>query len=1040
MAMPTADEVIVEFEARVGKYEADLRRSAATFERVTQTQQRQMVALERQIALSSGKIGSAFKGLAALFGAQQITNALDSYTRFTNQLKVAGLEGASLAETQERLFGVAQQNGVELEAVGTLYSRAAQNQKELGASTKDLIDLTKAVSASLRISGTSTNEASGALLQLGQALGSPRVQAEEFNSLIDTMQPLLREASKYIEGTGNSLAGLTAKIKDQQGPGVSNVELFRAITKALADLEKTASNSTLTISGAYTNLSNAITKYAGEADRANGVSLVITGTLNGLANNLDTVAEALAVIATVMGVRYVAAAGASATSSIALAAANTRAALTAEALAGATYQANAALLGEASAARLAAASVTSLSVAQGMAARTGGALLAAVGGPVGAAVLALGAGVAVLSARQAEAQASSESLSAAIADQASQFDAARQKKAQAAAETNNLTKKERDALTATANLTGEANLLAQAWGRVAAQAKQAAIEQAKAALSSARVNRNQAQAALDRRAAQEAHNPANQPSGSAVGVIGRFTRSVRDTLFPGAQAEAAKAEKKERDNLNAAIKNEAAAREAYTDVINTPLNDFKAQPVAGQSGDDNSKALAKHRKTLADLEKLKAGASGKDLATINKKIERERAIISNLEKGVGETAAIAAASGSAASHAQKSSDAERDLSRLRQEELQAKLDLATSAEQRAELQRQILTEERKERVAEIKANKDLTDAQRKAALAAIDRLYGAQGENGEIVVQPGRYGQRITRDLEIELARQAQDAADERFRADQEILRNQYDLAESSAERKRLALASIDLEERYQRAQLQAIIDLEGANSAEGRRAQAAIGVLGEVSDSRRAAAERANQSPLEAYRNQLDRDDGETRDLVEGYVVDELQYVRDSIRSGIEKQIGIKDPLLSGLLNMLIEDVLIKPITEALSQAGSSGGGIGGFFSSLAGSLFGGGRAIGGAVKAGTPYMVGESGREMFVPQQAGVVVPNHRLSARSDAATINQQISIDARNSVTPEGFARELLTLSGRQAQQAAGAMGKVVTKAMPARLAQYQRDGT
>ncbi len=66
--------------------------------------------------------------------------------------------------------------------------------------------------------------------------------------------------------------------------------------------------------------------------------------------------------------------------------------------------------------------------------------------------------------------------------------------------------------------------------------------------------------------------------------------------------------------------------------------------------------------------------------------------------------------------------------------------------------------------------------------------------------------------------------------------------------------------------------------------------------------------------------------------------------------------------------------------------------------------------------------------------------LRGGSVGAQVNQQISIDARNSVTPEGFARELLTLSGRQAQQAAGAMGKVVTKAMPARLAQFQRDGT
>jgi tape measure domain-containing protein len=39
------------------------------------------------------------------------------------------------------------------------------------------------------------------------------------------------------------------------------------------------------------------------------------------------------------------------------------------------------------------------------------------------------------------------------------------------------------------------------------------------------------------------------------------------------------------------------------------------------------------------------------------------------------------------------------------------------------------------------------------------------------------------------------------------------------------------------------------------------------------------------------------------------------------------------------------------------------------------GGRAGGGAVSANTPYMVGESGREMFVPRSAGNIIPNHAM-----------------------------------------------------------------
>ena len=37
--------------------------------------------------------------------------------------------------------------------------------------------------------------------------------------------------------------------------------------------------------------------------------------------------------------------------------------------------------------------------------------------------------------------------------------------------------------------------------------------------------------------------------------------------------------------------------------------------------------------------------------------------------------------------------------------------------------------------------------------------------------------------------------------------------------------------------------------------------------------------------------------------------------------------------------------------------------------------RQQGGMVKAGQPYMVGEAGKELFVPNQSGKIVPNHEL-----------------------------------------------------------------
>lgn len=50
---------------------------------------------------------------------------------------------------------------------------------------------------------------------------------------------------------------------------------------------------------------------------------------------------------------------------------------------------------------------------------------------------------------------------------------------------------------------------------------------------------------------------------------------------------------------------------------------------------------------------------------------------------------------------------------------------------------------------------------------------------------------------------------------------------------------------------------------------------------------------------------------------------------------------------------------------------------------------ATGGSVRRGRPIMVGEAGAEMFIPNKAGVIVPNNQLKA-GDGVTINQTINV--------------------------------------------------
>lgn len=100
----------------------------------------------------------------------------------------------------------------------------------------------------------------------------------------------------------------------------------------------------------------------------------------------------------------------------------------------------------------------------------------------------------------------------------------------------------------------------------------------------------------------------------------------------------------------------------------------------------------------------------------------------------------------------------------------------------------------------------------------------------------------------------------------------------------------------------------------------------------------------------------------------------------------GIEDDILRILARTLVTKPLANSLTGALSGAGGGGGGFGGMLSGIFGGLFGGGKAAGGPVAAGVPYMVGEQGPEMFVPRTPGQIVPNGRSAGGN---TINVTVN---------------------------------------------------
>lgn len=107
-----------------------------------------------------------------------------------------------------------------------------------------------------------------------------------------------------------------------------------------------------------------------------------------------------------------------------------------------------------------------------------------------------------------------------------------------------------------------------------------------------------------------------------------------------------------------------------------------------------------------------------------------------------------------------------------------------------------------------------------------------------------------------------------------------------------------------------------------------------------------------------------------------------------------------------------LAEIAEAAVRAGigaaTGGGGLLSVLGGLAGSALGlPGRATGGGVSPGRPYMVGERGPELFVPTAAGRVELGRPAAAREVRVVINVH---------SPQAGAPEALTRSSRQIARA------------------------
>lgn len=253
--------------------------------------------LNTQIPQTNRGVNALTRGIQALGGVllvRQVAAYTDAWTRYTNQVRLTAQSTEQLAERQQQLFQIAQQNRAPIEELARLYNRVSQSQTELGASSREIRTLLTAVGQSLAISGTTAQEARGSLIQLSQALGAGIVRAEEFNSILEGTPRIARAVAS---GLGTTVAGLRRLVIAGQ---LTSRQFFDALISQSGILADEFATTTATISQGIVRIQNSLTRFVGRFNEVTGVSAVLGSGLASLSGIIDTLSENAEILGTVV--------------------------------------------------------------------------------------------------------------------------------------------------------------------------------------------------------------------------------------------------------------------------------------------------------------------------------------------------------------------------------------------------------------------------------------------------------------------------------------------------------------------------------------------------------------------------------------------------------------------------------------------------------------------------------------------------------------------------------------------------------------------
>ncbi|EDN3812900.1 phage tail tape measure protein [Salmonella enterica subsp. enterica serovar Chester] len=310
--MAALRELIIKISANSQSFQSEISRASRMgndYYRVIQTGGRQAAAASRETQRALAEVTSQINtakasalGMAGAFAGAFATGHLislaDEWSSVNARLKQASQSSDDFTESQRALMDISQRTGTAFSDNASLFARSAASMREYGYSSQQVLDVTEAISTGMKLSGASTAEASSVITQFSQALAQGVLRGEEFNSVNENGDRVIRALA-----AGMGVARKDLKAMADQGLLTAD-KVVPALISQLGTMRGEFEAMPQTVSAATTKIENAFMAWVGGANEATGATATLVSVMNGVADNIDTVAAAAGVLASIGGARY----------------------------------------------------------------------------------------------------------------------------------------------------------------------------------------------------------------------------------------------------------------------------------------------------------------------------------------------------------------------------------------------------------------------------------------------------------------------------------------------------------------------------------------------------------------------------------------------------------------------------------------------------------------------------------------------------------------------------------------------------------------